>query len=135
MRSVPTPLRSVCALAACAVATFYPVVATAAAPTNPPAAAASAASAPPTALPILVGKERPTQSPAVRAAEGALEPGKLRPENAVVPQIAVPLRSATKPEQQPAVDRGARPRSIDERAASCAAHKSQAERQKCMTRD
>ncbi len=123
MKFALIPLLSACAF--CAMA---------APPTSPPAAAAaaSAASAPRIATPVLGGKERPTQSPAVRAAEGALEPGKLRPENPVVPQIAVPLRSATKPDPQAAADRVSRPPRIDDRAASCAAHKSLAERQKCM---
>lgn len=71
----------------------------------------------------------PSQSPAVRQAQTAIAPGKVRPENAVVPQIRLPLRPAV-PGTAPASD-VAPPPALDERAARCAALVSQAERLRC----
>lgn len=82
-------------------------------PAAPPLPAASAAS-------------QATTSPTVRAAEGARTPGELRPEQPVVPQIAVPLRRDAK-----ADDAGAVAGAVDDRAARCRALETKAQRQAC----
>ena len=94
-----------------------------------PATAASAASA---VAPAQTRRERasPPQSPAVRAAQGAVSPGELRPENPVVPQIAVPLR---RPRDTAGSDRaGSAPGAIDDSAARCRAATNDRERAACI---
>jgi hypothetical protein len=103
----------------------------AATPSTPPApgTAASAASA---VAPGQTRRERasPAQSPAVRAAQGAVTPGELRPENPVVPQIAVPLR---RPRDVPGSGRaGSAPGAIDDSAARCRAASNDRERAACI---
>ncbi len=73
----------------------------------------------------------PTVSPAVRAAENAEQPGKMRPESAVVPQISLPLRSGKATAEAGLPLPGPGNGKQDDRAAACAAHISKAERQKC----
>lgn len=95
----------------------------------PPGTAASAASA---AAPGQTRRERasPAQSPAVRAAQGAVTPGELRPDNPVVPQIAVPLR---RPRDAAGSDRaGSAPGTIDDSAARCRAATNDRERAACI---
>jgi hypothetical protein len=65
-------------------------------------------------------------SPSVRAAERARTPGELRPEQPVVPQIAVPLRRDAKAEDAGHVEGG-----VDERTARCSVLKSNSQRTAC----
>jgi hypothetical protein len=110
----------------------------------PPAMTASAAARPASAASAAAGPQAPVRpglpvpSPAVRAAQQAQQPGKVRPENAVVPQVAVPLRRTDTP-SPPAVAASSPPgpRSgtagdgVDERAARCLALPTKAERDRC----
>jgi len=94
-------------------------------PKPEPAASAPRASAAPAR-----GKAGPKAESAVDAADHAQEPGRLRPEQAVVPQIVVPLRAHTAPAPARA---GAKATGgeIDQGAARCAAQKTAAERERC----
>ena len=75
----------------------------------------------------------PNSSQAVQAAKNAEQPGKLRPENPVVPQLSVPL-SGAKPGPSGGTalpPKGPANGKPDDRAAACAAHMTKAERDKC----
>jgi len=69
-------------------------------------------------------KAVPTRSPAITAAENAKEPGNQRPEERVIPQISIPLKSrnvsppAATATSAPAVSR---PGGVNEGAARCLA--------------
>ncbi|OYV01984.1 MAG: hypothetical protein CFE45_02445 [Burkholderiales bacterium PBB5] len=93
-----------------------------------PAASAPRTTAPP--APTARGKAVPKRESAVDAADHAQEPGRLRPEQAVVPQIVVPLRAHTAPAPARA---GAKATGgeIDQDAARCAAQTTAAERERC----
>ena len=90
----------------------------------PPAAAAS--------VPLIGpgSRERPVPSPAVRAAQNATTPGDLRPENPVVPQLAVPLRRE-RPASGSDPAGSASAGEIDDAAARCRAAASDRERAAC----
>lgn len=92
----------------------------------PPTPAASAAS---DRVPAR-GHQSPLQSPAVRAAQGAAAPGDLRPQNQVLPQIAVPLRRGR--DSAGSQRAGSAPAgNIDDSAARCRAAASVRERAAC----
>ena len=104
-----------------------------AAGTAPAPLNAEAASAPSIAVKPAGAASAPSQSPAVRAADNAVLPGKVRPESAVVPQLTVPLRpgatrkaDAGPPSEQPSG-------TVDQRAARCAAIINKDERLRCET--
>ena len=101
----------------------------AATPANKPTAAA--ASAPTTSPPLIGRTERPVESPAARAANSALEPGKLRPENQVLPQIVVPFGAAKDGTSVAESASHAVDKETDEQAARCAAQKTKAQRARC----
>ena len=90
----------------------------------PPAASAASSS-----VPTLGGKDRPVASPVVRAAERAQEPGKLRPESAVVPQIVLPLRRDK--DSQAGPDAPKQAGGVDDRAARCVARTTKSARAEC----
>lgn len=98
-----------------------------------PVAAASApasASAPMTAASKVV----PMRNPAILAAENAREPGTQRPEERVIPQISVPLKSrniALPVATAASTAVGGRPGAIDDSAARCLAGGSAKERLAC----
>jgi len=98
-------------------------------PTPTPTAASAAASAV-TPAPARREPASPSQSPAVRAAQGATPPGELRPENPVLPQIAVPLRRPR--DTAPGERAGSAAGSIDDSAARCRAASSDRERAACI---
>ena len=95
----------------------------------PPASLASAP-APVTAA----SQPVPTRSPAVKAAEYANEPGKLRPEQRVIPQISVPLKGSNSP--SPAAPAASRPAgsvsgAVNDGAARCLATRGAKEKAAC----
>jgi len=101
-------------------------------PARLPKAPASAASVP---LPpmTVASNPLPAQSPAVRAAENAKEPGEQRPEERVIPQLSVPLKSrksAANAEIAASVPAGSVPGAVNDAAARCLA-KSGAEKAAC----
>lgn len=102
-----------------------------AAPVAKPAAASSSASSPAPASPR---RDRPVGPAAAQAADNAQEPGKLRPENRVIPQIVLPLR--TDPNSGSTSGRAASATSgqIDQSAARCAAQKTKTAREECRAR-
>lgn len=97
------------------------IVAAGAAGAQPPAPAASAASAPAPAA--AASRAMPARNPAITAAENAKEPGVRRPEERVIPQITVPLRSrnATLPAITASAPAGSRPGTVNDDAARCLA--------------
>jgi hypothetical protein len=82
-----------------------------------PAPAASAASG---AQPQ---QRLPSTSPAVRASEESQVPGDLRPENRVVPQVAIPLRRDRVGRSSDAASAGKSGGQIDDSAARRAANR------------
>ena len=115
------------ALAVALVAANSALAATAVGSATPAAPAASAASAPAAPGP----RERPVQSPAVRAAQDATTPGDLRPEHPVVPQITLPLRRARNATGNQGAGSAATGGNIDDSAARCRAAASDREREAC----
>jgi hypothetical protein len=85
-----------------------------AAPPSPPASASVPAA--------VASRAAPARNPAITAAENAKEPGVQRPEERVIPQISVPLKSrqgsAAAPASAPA---GGRPAAVNDGAARCLA--------------
>ena len=66
----------------------------------------------------------PLRSPAVKAAENANEPGKLRPEQRVIPQITVPLKGSNSPSPaapSASLNVGSVPGAVNDGAARCLA--------------
>lgn len=96
----------------------------------PAASAAEASPAPAASAPGTFGRrDRPLQSPAVRAAQDAASPGDLRPENPVVPQITVQLRRPNVNHR--AASGAALAGDIDDSAARCRAAASTRQREAC----
>src|SRR5688572_24399376 len=93
----------------------------AARPTPAPRPAASAASQP----------DAVTRSPATRAAEAARAPGDLRPQQPVVPQVAVPLRRGAQPGKGASAPGATGVGKVDDSAARCRAAESAADRAAC----
>ena len=89
----------------------------------------SSASSPRATVPSVA---RPSQNSAADAADNAQEPGKLRPEHEVIPQIVLPLRG--KGTQDLAVGRKPTGIGIDQQAARCVAQKTKAERESCIAK-
>lgn len=91
----------------------------------------SPASAP---VPATAASKSPTRSAAVRAAENAKEPGNQRPEERVIPQISLPLKSrhgtatAATTASAPA---GSVPGRVNEGVARCMAATGDAEKAAC----
>ena len=98
------------------------------APVAKPAVASKSASTP---APVSTSASRPIGSTAVEAADNAQEPGKLRPENRVVPQIVLPLSSDRNSRDSARGSASPTAGQIDESAARCAAQKTKAARQDC----
>lgn len=96
-------------------------------PASPPSAPASA-SGPAAAA----SRAMPARNPAITAAENAKEPGVQRPEERVIPQISVPLRSRNiAPTSTTAsAPGGSRPGAVNDDAARCLA-RSGSERAAC----
>lgn len=103
----------------------------AAEPASAPADPASAV-APLTVVPAKPARRAsaPEPSPAVEAARNATVPGKVRPENPVVPQVSVTLPGSGKPGAALVPPTGPGNGQRD-RAAACAARVTQAERDEC----
>ncbi len=95
-----------------------------------PLPALPVASAPAIPQPASPAASGAVQSPAVKAAGKAILPGKLRPENPVVPQVVL-SRSAKDKSVDSLPKPGATADKIDQRAARCAAQESRAERERC----
>ncbi|MDR7268142.1 putative component of type VI protein secretion system [Pelomonas saccharophila] len=96
------------------------VIVTSAACAQPAPSSSPPASAPETAA----SRVAPDRNPALTASENAKEPGVQRPEERVVPQISVPLRSRniTAPAAPPAsAPVGSRPGGVNDAAARCLA--------------
>ena len=103
--------------AACAQAVM-PAPLPSSAPVPAPAAAAS--------------KPIPSRSAAVKAAENANEPGKLSPEQRVIPQIVLPLKGRNDPSPAAAsLPVGSVPGAVDDGAARCLASSDAAEKAAC----
>ncbi|MEO7245294.1 MAG: hypothetical protein ABIX12_09125 [Rubrivivax sp.] len=105
---------------------------------EPASGAASAASAPTPARAPGARPALPERSPAVKAADDAEQPGKVRPRHPVVPQIAVPLRrgaDAPAASASSAMPASRPPDGVDDRAARCLAMKTPAERAQCAKTD
>lgn len=69
-------------------------------------------------------KPIPIRSPAVKAAENANEPGKLRPEQRVIPQISLPLKGnnlASPMAPAASLPAGSVPGAVNDGAARCLA--------------
>ena len=75
---------------------------------------------------------QPSQSPAVRAAQGSAAPGDLRPQSAVVPQIAVPLRRDRDTGAAEGAGSAGLAGTIHDAAARCKAATSDRERAACI---
>lgn len=73
----------------------------------------------------------PSRNAAVMAAENAKEPGVMRPEERVVPQIAVPLRSRTTARVAASAPAGGAPGAVNDKAARCLAAAGPAQRARC----
>lgn len=93
------------------------------------AAAALQASAPAPAT--AASRVLPTRNAAVMAAENAKEPGGMRPEERVIPQVAVPLRPRTEPAVAASSPSGGAPGTVNDEAARCMAAKGAAQRARC----
>lgn len=91
------------------------------------APAASPASAPVTAA----SKAVPTRNAAVMAAENAKEPGVQRPEERVIPQLSVPLKSRNSGATAPAPV-GSAPGAVNDVAARCMAASDAADKAACQ---
>ena len=93
--------------------------------------------APPSSAPVpaaAASKPIPTRSPAVKAAENANEPGVLRPEQRVIPQITLPLKGRNSPSAAaPAASlpAGSVPGAVNDNAARCLATIGAAEKAAC----
>ena len=72
-----------------------------------------------------------TRSPATRAAEAARSPGDLRPQQPVVPQVAVPLRRGAPPSKGANAPGATGVGKVDDSAARCRAAESAADRAGC----
>lgn len=81
-------------------------------------------------------KQIPTRNAAILAAENAKEPGNQRPEERVIPQIRIPLKSRTGPaaETNTAVPAGTVPGGVDDGAARCLTAKTAADKATCERR-
>lgn len=100
-------------------------------PAKPPSPPASAASA--TVPANAASQPVPSRNAAVRAAENAKEPGNQRPEERVVPQISIPLKSRNIA-PTPAIAASAPgnvPGGVDDGAARCLASRSAGEKAAC----
>ena len=92
---------------------------------------------PPSSAPVpaaAASKPIPSRSPAVKAAENAIEPGVLRPEQRVIPQITLPLQGRNSPSSAaPAASlpAGSVPGAVNDGAARCLATSGAAEKAAC----
>lgn len=78
-------------------------------------------------------KQVPTRNAAVMAAENAKEPGNQRPDERVIPQIRIPLKSRNSAATTTAtsVPPGNMPGGVDDGAARCLAAGSASEKAAC----
>ena len=79
-------------------------------------------------------KPIPTRSTAVKAAENANEPGVLRPEQPVIPQITLPLKGRNSPSSaapSASLPAGSVPGAVNDGAARCLATSGAAEKAAC----
>jgi hypothetical protein len=98
----------------------------AAAPASSPASAAEPMTA--------ASRQVPTRNAAVMAAENAKEPGNQRPEERVIPQIRIPLKSrsnAAAAATTATTPTGSVPGGVDDGAARCMAAGSAGEKAAC----
>jgi hypothetical protein len=99
------------------------------APASPPASAVVPATA--------ASRQVPARNPAVTASENAKEPGNQRPEERVVPQISIPLKSRSSIAAAASVASGpvgSVPGGVDDGAARCLAAGSASEKVACERR-
>ena len=94
------------------------------------AAPAGSASAPMTAA----SRAIPARNPAIVAAENAKEPGVQRPEERVIPQISVPLKSRAVPSASASAVLAGAPGVVNDGAARCLAIRDAAEKAACERR-
>lgn len=94
------------------------------------AATAAPASAPMTAA----SRANPPRNPAIVAAENAKEPGVQRPEERVIPQISVPLKSRNVPDPAASSAPAGVPGVVNDGAARCLAMRGAAEKAACERR-
>ncbi|MFG6416120.1 hypothetical protein ACG02S_19670 [Roseateles sp. DC23W] len=77
-------------------------------------------------------RQVPTRNPAIRAAENAKEPGVQRPEERVIPQISLPLRSRNvTPATSASAPAGSIPGGVNDDAARCLAAGTAQEKAAC----
>lgn len=99
--------------------------------------AVAPASAPASAAPPLTAASRqvPTRNPAITASENAKEPGNQRPEERVIPQISIPLKTRSGVAAVAAsAPSGSKPGGVDDGAARCLATRNADERAACERR-
>lgn len=99
-------------------------------PSVMPASSPSSAAVPAAAA----SKPIPSRSTAVKAAENANEPGVLRPEQRVIPQITLPLKGRNSPSSaapSASLPAGSVPGAVNDGAARCLATSSAAEKAAC----
>ncbi|HEY8881659.1 MAG TPA: hypothetical protein VIN03_29105 [Roseateles sp.] len=92
------------------------------------------ASAPASAVPpqTPASRQLPVRNPALTAAENAKEPGNQRPEERVIPQISIPLKTRSSVAAIAAsVPSGSRPGGVDDGAARCLALRNADEKAAC----
>jgi hypothetical protein len=95
-----------------------------------PAAAAASAAVPMTAA----SRQVPTRNAAVMAAENAKEPGNQRPEERVIPQLRLPIKSRSSTAAAattPSAPAGNVPGGVDDGAARCMAAKNAMDKAAC----
>ena len=95
-----------------------------------PAAAPASAAEPMTAA----SRQVPNRNPALTAAENTREPGNQRPEERVIPQISIPLKSRNSPATattNATVPAGSVAGGVDDGAARCLARGNAAEKAAC----
>jgi hypothetical protein len=103
---------------------------TAQSPAPVPATAPASAPAPMTAA----SRQVPDRNPTLTAAENTREPGDRRPEERVVPQISIPLKSrsaALAPVAAASTPVAAVPGGVDDAAARCLATRNPVEKAAC----
>lgn len=90
---------------------------------------------PPASAPVpdtAASRQVPTRNPAIRAAENAKEPGVQRPDERVIPQISVPLRSRNiTPAALASAPAGSIPGGVNDDAARCVAAGTAQEKAAC----
>ena len=89
---------------------------------------------PPSAPMPAASQPIPTRSTAVKAAENSNEPGRLRPEQRVIPQISLPLKGSNTPspaDPAASLPAGSVPGAVNDGTARCLATSGAKERAAC----